>query len=87
MWLDDISEEHEVACLALQAAEGLEADQHGVKADFVPLDHMQGPTSTGKTSMVAHLAAQTGHRCVRINNHEQTDLQVRLLRLPPASCP
>ncbi len=25
--------------------------------------------------MVAHLAAKTGHRCVRINNHEQTDLQ------------
>ena len=44
---------------------------------------MQGPTSTGKTSLVAHLAAQTGHRCVRINNHEQTDLQVWLLRLPP----
>lgn len=38
---------------------------------------LQGPTSTGKTSLVAHLAAQTGHRCVRINNHEQTDLQVR----------
>ena len=44
---------------------------------------MQGPTSTGKTSLVAHLAAQTGHRCVRINNHEQTDLQVQLL-CPPA---
>lgn len=35
----------------------------------------QGPTSSGKTSLVAHLAAKTGHRCVRINNHEQTDLQ------------
>ncbi len=36
---------------------------------------LQGPTSTGKTSLVAYLAEQTGHRCVRINNHEQTDLQ------------
>ncbi len=36
---------------------------------------LQGPTSSGKTSLVAYLAAQTGHRFVRINNHEQTDLQ------------
>ncbi len=35
----------------------------------------QGPTSSGKTSLVTHLAEATGHRCVRINNHEQTDLQ------------
>lgn len=37
--------------------------------------HMQGPTSSGKTSLIGHLAAQTGHRCIRINNHEGTDLQ------------
>lgn len=36
---------------------------------------LQGPTSSGKTSLVAYLAAQTGHTFVRINNHEQTDLQ------------
>jgi hypothetical protein len=36
---------------------------------------MQGPTSSGKTSLVSYLAAQTGHTFVRINNHEQTDLQ------------
>ncbi|EIE25917.1 hypothetical protein COCSUDRAFT_12734, partial [Coccomyxa subellipsoidea C-169] len=35
----------------------------------------RGPTSSGKTSLVTHLARATGHRCVRINNHEQTDLQ------------
>ena len=35
---------------------------------------VQGPTSSGKTSLVAFLAAQTGHTLVRINNHEQTDL-------------
>ena len=43
-----------------------------------PLICLQGPTSSGKTSLVAYLAAQTGHTFVRINNHEQTDLQVRL---------
>jgi midasin len=36
---------------------------------------LQGPTSSGKTSLVGYLAAQTGHHFVRINNHEQTDLQ------------
>jgi midasin len=36
---------------------------------------LQGPTSSGKTSLVAYVAAQTGHKFVRINNHEQTDLQ------------
>jgi hypothetical protein len=35
----------------------------------------QGPTSSGKTSLVAYLAAQTGHPFVRINNHQHTDLQ------------
>eukprot|EP01080_Neovahlkampfia_damariscottae_P007220 gene7221-11536_t len=36
---------------------------------------LQGPTSAGKTSMVKYLAERTGHRFVRINNHETTDLQ------------
>lgn len=36
---------------------------------------LQGPTSSGKTSLVAYLAAQTGHKFVRINNHQHTDLQ------------
>lgn len=36
---------------------------------------LQGPTSAGKTSMVEYLARRTGHRFVRINNHEHTDLQ------------
>lgn len=36
---------------------------------------LQGPTSSGKTSMVEYLAQRTGHRFVRINNHEHTDLQ------------
>lgn len=30
---------------------------------------LQGPTSSGKTSMVQHLAKITGHKFVRINNH------------------
>ncbi|CAM6097712.1 unnamed protein product [Calypogeia fissa] len=36
---------------------------------------LQGPTSSGKTSMIEYLAIRTGHRFVRINNHEHTDLQ------------
>nr|CAG8526340.1 11509_t:CDS:10 [Entrophospora candida] len=36
---------------------------------------LQGPTSAGKTSMIQYLAKCTGHRFVRINNHEHTDLQ------------
>ena len=36
---------------------------------------LQGPTSSGKTSLVRWLADATGHRCVRINNHEHTDIQ------------
>ena len=36
---------------------------------------LQGPTSSGKTSMVGYLAKLTGHKLVRINNHEHTDIQ------------
>jgi len=36
---------------------------------------LQGPTSSGKTSMVEYLAKRTGHKFVRINNHEHTDIQ------------
>ncbi|CCE86035.1 Piso0_005679 [Millerozyma farinosa CBS 7064] len=36
---------------------------------------IQGPTSAGKTSMINFLAGITGHKFVRINNHEHTDLQ------------
>ncbi|CCJ30509.1 unnamed protein product [Pneumocystis jirovecii] len=36
---------------------------------------LQGPTSSGKTSMVEYIAKLTGHKFVRINNHEHIDLQ------------
>ena len=36
---------------------------------------LQGPTSSGKTSMIEHLAKVSGNKFVRINNHEHTDLQ------------
>ncbi|KAG7192420.1 uncharacterized protein KQ657_001821 [Scheffersomyces spartinae] len=36
---------------------------------------VQGPTSAGKTSMINYLANISGHKFVRINNHEHTDLQ------------
>ncbi|XP_011314888.1 midasin isoform X1 [Fopius arisanus] len=36
---------------------------------------LQGDTSVGKTSLITYLAKSSGHVCVRINNHEHTDLQ------------
>lgn len=36
---------------------------------------IQGPTSSGKTSMIEYLAEYSGNKFVRINNHEHTDLQ------------
>ncbi|XP_065113160.1 midasin [Paramisgurnus dabryanus] len=36
---------------------------------------IQGETSVGKTSLIKWLAAATGNQCVRINNHEHTDIQ------------
>ena len=36
---------------------------------------VQGPTSSGKTSMIEYLAKFSGNQFVRINNHEHTDLQ------------
>ena len=33
-----------------------------------------GPTSSGKTALVGYLAAQTGNRVIRINNHQHTDV-------------
>ena len=35
---------------------------------------LEGPTSSGKTSLVAYVAQRTGHRLVRINNHDHTDV-------------
>ena len=36
---------------------------------------LQGPTSAGKTSIVEHIAALIGRKCLRVNNHEHTDIQ------------
>jgi hypothetical protein len=36
---------------------------------------LQGETSVGKTSLITYLAKASGNLCVRINNHEHTDLQ------------
>ncbi|XP_051781409.1 midasin isoform X2 [Erpetoichthys calabaricus] len=36
---------------------------------------IQGETSVGKTSLIKWLASTTGNHCVRINNHEHTDIQ------------
>ncbi|CAJ1949588.1 unnamed protein product [Cylindrotheca closterium] len=36
---------------------------------------LEGPTSAGKTTLVEYIAARCGHKVVRINNHEHTDVQ------------
>ncbi|XP_062552715.1 midasin [Armigeres subalbatus] len=36
---------------------------------------LQGPTSAGKTSLIEYVAKRSGNVCLRINNHEHTDLQ------------
>ncbi|KAM9316620.1 LOW QUALITY PROTEIN: midasin [Gastrophryne carolinensis] len=36
---------------------------------------IQGETSVGKTSLIRWLACASGNNCVRINNHEHTDIQ------------
>ena len=36
---------------------------------------LQGPTSAGKTSLIQYVAQLLGHECLRVNNHEHTDLQ------------
>lgn len=36
---------------------------------------LQGPTSAGKTSLIEYVAKRSGNHCLRINNHEHTDLQ------------
>lgn len=36
---------------------------------------LQGPTSAGKTSLIDYVAKRSGNHCLRINNHEHTDLQ------------
>lgn len=36
---------------------------------------LEGPTSSGKTTIVEYIAARCGHHVVRINNHEHTDVQ------------
>ena len=36
---------------------------------------LQGPTSSGKTSMIEYLANISGNKFLRVNNHEHTDIQ------------
>ena len=36
---------------------------------------IQGETSVGKTSLIQYLAHASGNKCLRVNNHEHTDIQ------------
>lgn len=46
---------------------------------------LQGPTSSGKTTIVKYLADITGHKFVRINNHEHTDMSEYIGAYAPSS--
>jgi len=74
----------------LQGAETPHAQPHYIITPFVERNMLnlvratstrrfpvlvQGPTSSGKTSMIEYLAKFSGNKFVRINNHEHTDLQ------------
>ena len=36
---------------------------------------LEGPTSVGKTSIIRYVAQETNHKCIRINNHEHTEIE------------
>ena len=36
---------------------------------------LEGPTSSGKTSLVTFLSQITGYKCLRINNHQNTEIE------------
>lgn len=36
---------------------------------------LEGPTSSGKTSMVKYIAELAGYKCVRVNNHHHTEIE------------
>ena len=36
---------------------------------------LEGPTSAGKTSIIRYVASASGHKCIRINNHEHTEIE------------
>jgi len=36
---------------------------------------LEGPTSSGKTSIIKFIAEITGYKCVRVNNHHHTDIE------------
>lgn len=36
---------------------------------------LEGPTSAGKTTMIRYIASLSQHKCIRINNHEHTDVE------------
>lgn len=46
---------------------------------------LQGPTCAGKTTLVEFAAAKLGKRCLRVNNHEHTDVSEYVGRYAPAA--
>ncbi|KAF2076411.1 hypothetical protein CYY_002268 [Polysphondylium violaceum] len=76
-WIE-VGEEKPVVPSHYILTESIKANLANLSRILVSRKHpilLQGPTSSGKTSMVEYLAIRTGHRFIRINNHEHTDLQ------------
>ncbi|EGR30434.1 type a von willebrand factor domain protein [Ichthyophthirius multifiliis] len=36
---------------------------------------LEGPTSAGKTSIIKYIAERSGYKCVRVNNHQHTEIE------------
>ena len=36
---------------------------------------LEGPTSSGKTSIIKYIAERSGYKCVRVNNHQHTEIE------------
>lgn len=46
---------------------------------------LQGPTCAGKTTLVEYIAARLGVQCLRVNNHEHTDVSEYVGRYTPTA--
>jgi len=73
-WKEGISQGVAKFVLTPSASNHLRRLSRAVSAGNYPV-LLEGPTSAGKTTLVQYLAAKCGFRCVRINNHEHTDIQ------------
>ncbi|KAJ7398225.1 hypothetical protein BTVI_127123 [Pitangus sulphuratus] len=76
LYVEELRNEGDLQVLIMDYLRGLNVNKNTVQG--IVKTHpvlIQGETSVGKTSLIRWLAAATGNHCVRINNHEHTDIQ------------